>query len=143
MPFVMPSDPGLPAAYNRMQALSACLQANRTSPLMPRILCLGMSALDAIYRVPAIPAIPTKVLATAFTECGGGMAANASVAVARLGGQACYWGRLGADLLGERILAQLSVEGVDVAGCAADSGMRFTVRRHPGRRRRRAAGLRV
>ncbi len=81
---------------------------------MPRILCLGMSALDAIYRVPAIPTTPTKVLATAFTECGGGMAANASVAVARLGGEAHYWGRLGADPLGDRILAELAQEGVDV-----------------------------
>ncbi len=89
---------------------------------MPRILCLGMSALDAIYRVPAIPTTPTKVLATGFTECGGGMAANASVAVARLGGQASYWGRLGADDLGARILAQLAAEGVDVS----------TVRRIPG-----------
>ena len=81
---------------------------------MPRILCLGMSALDAIYRVPAIPTTPTKVLATGFTECGGGMAANASVAVARLGGDAHYWGRLGADPLGDRILAELAQEGVDV-----------------------------
>jgi hypothetical protein len=45
-----------------------------------------MSALDAIYRVDAIPAKPTKVLACGYVECGGGMAANASVAVARLGG---------------------------------------------------------
>ena len=94
---------------------------------MSRILCLGMSALDAIYRVPAIPATPTKVLATAFTECGGGMAANASVAVARLGGQASYWGRVGTDALGTRILDQLSAEGVDVAvvrriaGCVSPS----------------------
>jgi len=94
---------------------------------MTRILCLGMSALDAIYRVPAIPVAPTKVLATGFTECGGGMAANASVAVARLGGQASYWGRVGADELGERILAQLAAEGVDttsarrVAGCTSPS----------------------
>ncbi len=81
-----------------------------------------MSALDAIYRVPAIPATPTKVLATAFTECGGGMAANASVAVARLGGDARYWGRVGDDALGTRILDQLAAEGVDVA----------SVRRIPG-----------
>jgi sulfofructose kinase len=87
-----------------------------------RILCLGMSALDAIYRVPEIPATPTKVLATAFTECGGGMAANASVAVARLGGQVSYWGRTGDDPLGDRILAELAAEGVDVSG----------VRRVPG-----------
>ena len=90
---------------------------------MTRILCLGMSALDAIYRVPAIPQTPTKVLATDFLEAGGGMAANASVGVARLGGQAHYWGRLGDDSLGDRILADLAREGVDVA----------SVRRLPGR----------
>jgi sugar/nucleoside kinase (ribokinase family) len=81
---------------------------------MPRLLFLGMSALDAIYRVPSIPTTPTKVLATAFAEAGGGMAASASVAAARLGGDAHYWGRLGDDALGERILAQLAREGVDV-----------------------------
>src|SRR5262249_47796720 len=58
---------------------------------MTRILCLGMSALDAIYTVPAIPTAPVKILATGFRESGGGMASNASVAVARLGGDAEYW----------------------------------------------------
>jgi len=82
---------------------------------MPRILFLGMSAQDAIYRVPAIPTTPTKVIATSFTECGGGMAANASVAVARLGGVAHYWGRLGDDVIGDRILADLAREGIDIA----------------------------
>lgn len=94
---------------------------------MARIVCLGMSALDAIYRVPAIPATPTKVLATGFTECGGGMAANASVAVARLGGEAHYWGRVGDDEIGSRILAQLTAEGVGISavrrirGCISPS----------------------
>lgn len=82
---------------------------------MVRIACLGMSALDAIYQVAAIPRTPTKVLASSFTECGGGMAANASVAVARLGGIASYWGRVGADDVGERILRELAEEGVDVS----------------------------
>jgi sulfofructose kinase len=82
---------------------------------MARILCLGMSALDAIYRVPAIPSVPTKVLATGFVESGGGMAANASVAVARLGGESHYWGRVGDDALGDRILAELRRDGVDVS----------------------------
>lgn len=89
---------------------------------MTRVLCLGMSALDAIYQVAAIPALPTKILATGFTECGGGMAANASVAVARLGGAASYWGRVGADDLGKRIVDDLAREGVDAG----------TVRRVPG-----------
>jgi sulfofructose kinase len=50
------------------------------------------------------------------------MAANASVAVARLGGRAHYWGRVGADELGARIVAQLAAEGVNAE----------TVRRVPG-----------
>jgi hypothetical protein len=94
---------------------------------MARILCLGMSALDAIYRVSALPTAPVKILATGFRESGGGMAANASVAVARLGSDVEYWGRLGADALGDRILAALAAEGVGiegvrrVAGCTSPS----------------------
>ena len=94
---------------------------------MTRILCLGMSALDAIYRVTAIPSAPVKILASGFSESGGGMAANASVAVARLGGDSEYWGRLGADALGDRIVAELAAEGVRVdavrriAGCTSPS----------------------
>ncbi len=105
--------------YNRV------VRENRD--LMTRILCLGMSALDAIYRVPEIPSRPVKVLATGFSESGGGMAANASVAVSRLGGAAQYWGRVGDDPLGARILGELAAEGVDVtrvrrvSGCTSPS----------------------
>jgi sulfofructose kinase len=90
---------------------------------MTRLLCLGHCALDVIYRVPAIPATPTKVLASAYLESGGGMAANASVAAKRLGGDVHYWGRVGDDAAGARILAQLAAEGVvtecvlRIAGC--------------------------
>jgi sulfofructose kinase len=92
-----------------------------------RLLCLGMSALDAVYAVPSIPTAPVKILATGFHESGGGMAANASVAAARLGAEVAYWGRVGDDALGSRILSQLAAEGVDVssvrrvAGCASPS----------------------
>jgi len=34
----------------------------------------------------ALPSTPTKIFAPGFTECRGGMAANAHVAMARLGG---------------------------------------------------------
>jgi len=77
-----------------------------------RILCLGMSAHDCVYQVDTIPTTPTKILATGYAECGGGMAANASVAIARLGGEAHYWGRVGDDLLGDRIVGELAGEGV-------------------------------
>src|SRR5215510_10043925 len=94
---------------------------------MTRVLCLGMSALDSIYRVPAIPATPTKVLATGYSQSGGGMAANASVAGARLGGTVSYWGRVGDDPIGRHILDDLAAEGVDVTdvrvieGCVSPS----------------------
>jgi sulfofructose kinase len=78
------------------------------------ILCVGHSALDTIYSVPEIPTVPTKVLATACIESGGGMAANASVAASRLGAMVSYCGRVGNDTAGTKILAQLTAEGVDV-----------------------------
>ncbi len=91
------------------------------------VIAVGMCAMDSIYTVDEIPTKPVKVLATGFSESGGGMAANASVAIARLGGNAEFWGRLGDDWLGECILAELVGEGVDVshvkrlAGCRSPS----------------------
>jgi sulfofructose kinase len=81
---------------------------------MTAMLCVGHSALDTIYRLPAIPKTPTKVLATACMVAGGGMAANASVAASRLGANVSYCGRVGNDAAGATILAQLAAEGVDV-----------------------------
>lgn len=83
---------------------------------LPRLLVLGHAAHDLVYRVPVIPRRPVKVLATDFYECGGGMAANAAVAIARLGGRASFWGRVADDPLGQRILSDLAAEGIDVSG---------------------------
>ncbi|MEP6942569.1 MAG: PfkB family carbohydrate kinase [Betaproteobacteria bacterium] len=80
-----------------------------------RLLCIGHSALDTIFRVAHIPREPTKVLASARMEAGGGMAANASVAAQRLGARVSYCGRVGDDDAGARILGQLRSEGVDVS----------------------------
>ena len=80
-----------------------------------RLLCIGHSALDTIFRVAHIPREPTKVLASERLEAGGGMAANASVAAQRLGATVSYCGRVGDDDAGARILAELVSEGVDVS----------------------------
>ncbi len=93
----------------------------------PRLLVLGHAAHDLVYRVPAIPARPVKVVATSMTECGGGMAANAAVAIARLGGRVTYWGRVADDALGARILGDLAAEGVDVAQARRVPGCRSPV----------------
>lgn len=48
-----------------------------------------------------------------MSVCGGGPAANAAVAVARLGGTAAFCGYLGNDSFGDAHLAELHAEGVD------------------------------
>jgi sulfofructose kinase len=98
---------------------------------MTRLVCLGHSSVDTIYRVAAIPAMPTKVLASGYVEAGGGMASNASVAAARLGAEVEYWGRVGDDASGAQIIGWLEAEHVQTR----------RVRRIPGARSPRTAVL--
>ena len=89
-----------------------------------RIICIGHSALDRIYRIQAFPPEPTKVRALEHVEVGGGMAANAAVAIARLGGKAELWSRVGEDAAGSTIKAGLKAEKVDVRYVQSFEGAR-------------------
>ena len=89
-----------------------------------RIICIGHSALDRIYRIQAFPPEPTKVRALEHVEVGGGMAANAAVAIARLGGKPELWSRVGEDAAGVTIKAGLKAEKVDVRYVQAFDGAR-------------------
>lgn len=89
-----------------------------------RIICVGHAALDRIYRIEAFPAQPTKVRALEHMEAGGGMAANAAVAIARLGGEAELWSRIGDDNAGSTIRAGLKSEHVDVRYVQSFEGAR-------------------
>jgi sulfofructose kinase len=89
-----------------------------------RILCVGHAALDRIYRIEAFPAVPTKVRALEHIEAGGGMAANAAVAIARLGGKSELWSRTGDDAAGSAIRAGLKAERVDVRYVQSFEGAR-------------------
>ena len=80
-----------------------------------RVICLGLSALDQIWRVDhLLSGESEKVRALDYATLGGGMAANAAVAIARLGGSAAFWGRGGDDAAGHEMRAALSAEGIDV-----------------------------
>jgi len=83
-----------------------------TSP--KRIIVVGHSALDRVYRISAFPPEPTKIRALEHIEVGGGMAANASVAISRLGGKSELWSRVGEDNAGQHIRAGLKAERVDI-----------------------------
>ena len=81
---------------------------------MSRIVCLGHAAHDRFYRIEAFPPEPTKVRAIEHIESGGGMAANAAAAIARLGAKVELWSRVGDDEAGTKVKAGLKAGKVDV-----------------------------
>lgn len=81
---------------------------------MPSIICLGIAVRDLVFRVAALPAQPQKLTAHALLRVGGGMSASASVAAARLGAQVAFWGRLGDDVEGHALRAELQGYGISV-----------------------------
>jgi len=76
------------------------------------VLCVGASAYDLTFAVDAHPQADEKVFASALVSCGGGPAANAAVAVARLGRTAVFSGYLGNDTFGNLHIQELEAEGV-------------------------------
>ena len=74
------------------------------------VVCVGQAVLDRIYVVQKIPAVPGKARALDMLEVGGGIASNASVAIARLGSPVALWARVGDDVAGHnsRIFAKLT-----------------------------------
>ena len=75
-------------------------------------------------RVENFPAAGTKVAASEFIITGGGCAANAAVAIARLNGRVAFAGPLGGtdDAVSNRILSDLANESVDCAGAVRVEG---------------------
>lgn len=95
--------------------------------LDPTVICLGLTAQDHIWTVEALPEGAGKNRATDFVSAGGGMAATAAVAVAKLGGKAHFWGRAGKDPAGEAMRQDLAREGVDTDGFRLFDGARSSV----------------
>lgn len=90
---------------------------------MAKVICLGHGALDRVFTVDAWPQASAKVRASSLVEVGGGMAANAAVAVARLGGEAHFWGPVGEDSVADIMSVQLLAAGVDVRGLRRFPGL--------------------
>ena len=109
-----------------MPAQSTDARAGR-SATAPRILCAGIIVLDEVFRVEEFPRYDGKVEAQEFFIVNGGCAANAAVAVARLGGRALLAGPLGGpagkDDNGDRVMAALERERVDTSGCQRVDGL--------------------
>lgn len=97
------------------------------SPPQASVLCVGIAVLDYVYGVGEIPSRATKYRAHRLELVGGGIAANASVAIARLGGRALLATRLGPDPAGDAIRAELVAEGVDLGPSIPIVGRRSPV----------------
>jgi len=92
-----------------------------------RILCAGIIVLDEVFQVEEFPQPDGKVQAKGFFAVNGGCAANAAVAIARLGGKATLAGPMGGpageDDNGDRVLRALSRENVDCSFCQRIDGL--------------------
>lgn len=82
----------------------------------PSVVCLGLAALDRIWRVETpFAGGSEKIRASQHLTEPGGMAANAAVTVARLGGAVSFWGRAGNDDAGRIMAKDFAAEGIDIS----------------------------
>lgn len=91
---------------------------------MPKVLCVGALTMDTIFRLERLPEGPGKFIPLEAVEVAEGMAAAQAATIARLGGQVALWASAGGDAIGDRLIGQISSEGVDTT----------RVRRVPGAR---------
>jgi sulfofructose kinase len=89
---------------------------------MTTVLCVGHAVQDFVFTLPTLPRTAEKHQASRFTSVGGGPAATAAVAIARLGGRVLLAARVGNDAIADTIVGELEGHGVD---CGA-------VKRFPG-----------
>lgn len=80
---------------------------------MIRVACVGITVMDRIYYVEGLPTEGGKYVAKRYTEVGGGPAATAAVAAAKLGAQVDFIGRVGDDDTGNSLLEELESLGVN------------------------------
>lgn len=103
------------------------------------VICLGYSATDYLGIVPHYPEEDTKIELLQFSKQGGGPAATASVALARLGARVAFVGKVGDDDFGKFMLAELAKEGVCTEHVIIQKGASsqfafIVINRHTGKR---------
>jgi len=82
---------------------------------MTTIVTTGVAVLDLFFYLDELPRLPEKYRARGAEITGGGGAANAAAALARLGGHALLASRLGSDQVADMIASGLQSDGVDCA----------------------------
>jgi sulfofructose kinase len=75
--------------------------------------CVGHASVDHHFEIEAFAALPTKTPATSYRMLPGGMAANAAMAMARLGATVRLLGRVGDDAAGAFVRSAVMQCGVE------------------------------
>jgi len=81
-----------------------------------KVIGIGQCSLDYLFTVDSFPVPDTKIELQQWTVAGGGPVATALVSLARLGVDCCFYGIVGDDEAGEKIIASLQSENVDTSG---------------------------
>ena len=89
---------------------------------MKDVVCVGIAVQDVIFPLEHLPDGPGKNHTASRVEVGGGVAANAAVAVSKLGGKSRLVSALGDDLAGKQILDDLQAANVDTSGVVEMQG---------------------
>ena len=93
----------------------------------PAVACVGLSCRDHVWQVERFPPTASRTPAPAYRAEGGGPAATAATAAARLGADARLWAIHGDDADGRANAAELASFGVDQRGVRAPAGARSFV----------------
>jgi sulfofructose kinase len=88
-------------------------------------ICLGCCCWDLLGICEEYPQLDQKRPLREFSEQGGGMAATAAAAIAKLGGAVAFVGRIGDDEYGRKIARAFEEAGVDISwGLQVQAGAR-------------------
>ena len=86
-----------------------------------RLFVVGSANEDLVVTVASLPQPGQTVLAHGLVMMPGGKGANQAVAAARAGADVVFVGSVGRDAAGDRTIAALRVEGIDVGQLSVDS----------------------
>lgn len=121
---------GWEMAFDRFiarQVTARMREPEQIEELMTAVVCVGIAVWDQIFAVDRLPDGGGKFFYRDFLEAGGGPAATAAAAASRLGADVAFWGRVGGDAIGTRIVEDLTRYGVDITGVRRIEGQESTL----------------
>jgi ribokinase len=106
-----------------MISLAKIVYLIKASKAAMKILVIGSSNTEMIFRAPDIPAAGETVLGSFFSMSPGGRGVNQAIAASRAGGEVVFIGRTGNDLFGEQIIQVLQQDKIDTSYVIKDKLM--------------------